>query len=69
MIGGRTDGRLQAIEARDRCLQAVVGARDVEEGQALWRAARKFNLRDNPDRIRLESQNPAGVSERQGGSF
>lgn len=56
------EGRNGAIEARDRCLAAVVDARTVEEGQAIWRCARKYNRRDNPDRIRLESQNPAGVS-------
>lgn len=40
-VGGRNDART----ARDRCLMAVAASGDLEEAQALWRAALRYNGR------------------------
>lgn len=34
--------RNDALEARDRCMEAIVGA-DQETGQALWRAMARYH--------------------------
>lgn len=52
MEDGR-NGRTDAIVARDRCLQAVITAKDFGEARALWRAALRYNERirtSDPDR-------------------
>jgi hypothetical protein len=49
--------RNDAIEARNRSLAAVVGA-DLETGQALWRAAKRYNGRANAGQ-----ENPARAAE------
>ena len=40
------DGRDDAVECRDRCLQAVADTDEIEVAQALWRAAKRYNERN-----------------------
>lgn len=50
------DIRSDALVARDRLLAELIDTDDVETGQALWRAAARYNLRDKMERAsRLES--------------
>jgi len=52
-MGGRI-GRTDAITARNRCLEAMLGA-DDETRLALWRAALRYNERVKVERdTRLE---------------
>jgi hypothetical protein len=44
------EGRDDALVARDRCLEAIVGAGDFETAQALWRAASRYNARSKQER-------------------
>jgi hypothetical protein len=45
-LEGQQDGReVDARTARDRCLEAIVGAGDFGTQRSLWRAALKFHER------------------------
>jgi len=57
------EGRTDALEARDRCLQAIVGA-DYETACALWRAAKRYNARERT--AGLEFSHPLPPRSSQG---
>jgi hypothetical protein len=63
MIGGRTDGIDGWIAAR-RCLEAMRTTEDAETRLSLWKAAKRYASKGDPERT--GDYGPLGVPRIQG---